>query len=169
VTGPFSFNLFLLAIPVYFVWSAFRYEPQARYIPLLIGVFVLILQIWVAVVEWFPAFVRVFDAPLTSFGPGAGRGPSEATDPLGSSQKRRRVAVMMIWMAVFFLLLYFLGTFPATFGFIFLFLLISGRVPWWEGLAVSAGVVGIIWVLFNAMMKFELFQGILFGALVPAF
>ncbi len=168
--GSALFNLFLLTIPAYFIWSAFLYPPKARYIPFLISVPVLILQAWIVLGEWFPGVSRPFDTSLVNLGRGRNPGPLTAEGEASeAASKGGRVALMAVWMATFFFLFYFLGSLPATFGFIFLFLLISGRVSWRLAGAVSAGMVVMIWGLFTAMMKFELFGGVLFGSLVPPF
>jgi hypothetical protein len=161
------FHLLLLAVPVYFVWSAFSYSPQARYIPLIIGTLVLFFQIGVILRELFPTLLRGADVSILTLATNDDPPPAEVADE--PVLHGRRVAAMVIWMAFFFLLFSFLGSLPATFIFIFLFILISGRVPWWGALAVSAGMVVLVWGLFVAMMKFQLFEGVLFGGLVPPF
>jgi hypothetical protein len=168
MSGSVAFNLFLLAIPLYFVWSAFSYPLQARYIPLILGGIVVLFQILVLLGEWFPRLFRVFDSSLMSV-EGQRNVRLELAETQGEVRQGWRAVAMSLWMAAFFLLWYLLGSLPATFGFIFLFLLISGKSRWWMALAVAAGMVVMIWALFVAMMKFQLFEGVLFGGLVPPF
>lgn len=144
MTGRLGFNLFLLAVAAYFVWSATGYEPAARRIPVMIGLIVLALQAWVTVRElrW-----REDGQHL----------PGEA----------RRVLAMAAWMALFFVLFAVLGTLAALFAFLFLFLVSGKRLHGWGAAAVAGALSGGIWLVFARLMRFELYPGILFGAALP--
>ena len=150
-----AFNLLLLAGAGYFVWSATGYEPQARQIPLLIGGLVLVLQAWVTAKEAAAALQGV-PLPLSA----------DAAETV-TADTGRRVAAMCGWMALFFALFVVLGTLPATFLFIVLFLLTGGRSGWWPALLIAAAVAGTIWLLFVKLMRFELYPGLLFGGTLP--
>jgi hypothetical protein len=153
MTGRLAFNLFLLALVAYFVWSATGYEPQARQIPLLIGGLVLVLQAWVTVKE----------AIATELAPAA-----EGAEAPPPADERTRVAAMCGWMLLFFALFVVLGTLPAVFLFILLFLVTRRDVRWWMALAISVAMAGAIWLLFVRVMRFELYPGVLFGGTLPA-
>lgn len=151
MTGRLAFNLLVLAVVAYFVWNATDYEPQARTIPLVIGGFVLILQCWVTIKE----------ATAT-----------EAAAPSGTEEPRpanetSRVAALFGWMLLFFALFILLGTTPAIFLFIVLFLGLRRDVPKWMALAVAGGMSLAIWVLFVWLMRFQLYPGVLFGGTLP--
>ena len=144
MSGRLGFNLFLLAVAAYFVWSATGYEPAARRIPVMIGLIVLALQAWVTVRElrWREQGEHL---------------PGEA----------RRVLAMAAWMALFFALFAVLGTLAALFAFLFLFLVSGGRLHWWGAAALGGALSGGIWLVFVRLMRFELYPGILFGAALP--
>lgn len=147
MNGSLVFNLFLLAIPVYFVWSSFSYAPTARYIPLIIGIPVLALQAWVVLRELLRAPAR-----------------AEATPP---AHEGRRAISIILWMALFFILFTVLGAYPAAFIFVLLSLVISSRTSWRLALAIATGVVVTLWILFGLIMRYRLYEGALFGGLIP--
>ena len=89
---------------------------------------------------------------------------AESTHP---ADEGRQVILISLWMALHFFLFCLVGAYPATFSFIVLFLVISSRTSWRLALAISAGTVVTLWVLFRLIMKYQLFEGALFGGLVP--
>jgi len=151
MTGRFAFNLLLLVVAAYFVWSATDYEPQARTIPLVIGVLVFIAQGWITFKEAMAA-----EPPA----------PQEGQEPLPADEANR-VAVLSGWMALFFALFLLFGTLPAIFLFILLFLGLRRDVRKWMALAVAGGMSLAVWVLFVLLMHFELYPGVLFGGSLP--
>ncbi len=164
--GSLVFNLLLLAIPVYFVWTCFSYVSTARYIPLIVGIPVLVLQAWIILQERFLSRSGAFDLSILDLGgvPGATPAPAEVKHPADES---RKVLVITAWMTIYFVLFVFLGAYPSTFGFVVLFLLISSRTSWRLALAISTGTVVTLWVLFRLIMQYHLYEGALFGGLVP--
>jgi hypothetical protein len=150
--GRLLFNIFLLALAAYFVWSAFSFDPQARQIPLLIGGMVLVLQTWVTI------------KAAT-----AGEGPAETHEGDGPppANEAARVAAVGGWMVLFFALFMGLGTLPATFLFILLFLARQPGVSLVMSLGVAAAVSIAIWLLFVRLTRFELYPGVLFGGTLP--
>lgn len=151
--GPLAFNLFLLAAAVYFVWSAIGYGPEARRIPLLVGVIVVVLQVWVTVKD--AVREKLVNAVVDS---GDERPPAN---------EMAHVAAMCGWMFLFFVLIAIFGTLPAIFVVILLFLLMQREVYWATALALAASVPGAIWLLFVRLMHFELYPGVLFGGTLP--
>ncbi len=151
MTGRLAFNLLLLAFAAYFVWSATNYEPQARTIPLVIGVLVFIAQGWITFKEAMAA-----EPPA----------PQEGQEPLPADEANR-VFVLSGWMALFFALFTLFGTLPAIFLFILLFLGLRRDVQKWVALAVAGGMSLAVWVLFVRLMRFELYPGALFGGALP--
>lgn len=148
MNGRLAFNLMLLAVAAYFVWSAIGYEPAARRIPMLIGIVVLVLQAWVTLREQLrPQTV----AAEEHFPPGEWRG----------------VVAMSGWMALFFALFTVLGTLVAIFAFIFLFLVSGRRLAWWGAGTLAGALAGGIWLVFVKLMRFELYPGLLFGGTLP--
>jgi hypothetical protein len=153
MTGRFVFNLMLLAVSAYFVWAAFGLEPAGRRIPILIGVLVLVFQGWVT--------VREFLSPPTA--PPVLEGGEEIPPDEG-----RRVAIMTAWMVGYFALFTVFGTLIATVAFIFLFLVSVRAIAWWGALGIAAAMSLAIWVTFVKLMRFELYEGLLFGGTLPA-
>jgi hypothetical protein len=148
MSGRLAFNLLLLAVAAYFVWSATGYEPAARRIPIMIGVLVLALQAWVT--------ARELLKPETA--------PSDEDFPPG---EWRGVLAMSGWMALFFALFTVLGTVVAVFAFILLFLASGRRLPWWGAAALAGGLAGGIWLVFVKLLRFELYPGLAFGGTLP--
>lgn len=156
MNGRLAFNLLLLALAACFVWNATGYEPQARYIPLLIGTLVLVLQAW--------GTARDFLVAGRGAVPPAGEG--EAPPP---TDEMARVAAMAGWMLLYLALSAVLGTLIAGFLFMLLFLAAQKGVRWWVALAVAGGMSAAIWGVFAKLMRFELYPGILFGGALPPF
>ena len=152
MSGRLAFNLLLLAVAAYFVWSAIGYEPQARLIPMIIGSMTLVLQAW----------VTIRDAIITEVVPAA-----ESAENRPPANEAKHVAVMCGWMLLFLTLFAILGTLPAIFLFILLFLCMQRDVRWWTALTVAAATSGAIWLLFVRLMRFELYPGVLFGGDLP--
>jgi len=164
--GSLVFNLFLLAIPAYFVWSSFSYVSTARYIPLIIGIPVLVLQVWVILQERFPSRSGTFDLSILDLAQGRGSAPAQA-ESTHPADEGRQVIIISSWLALYFVLFCLVGAYPATFGYIVLFLLVSSRTSWRLALAISTGTVVTLWVLFRLIMRYQLYEGALFGGLVP--
>lgn len=164
--GAIVFNLFVLAIPAYFVWSSFSYVPTARYIPLLIGIPVLILQVWVMLQEHSSSRSGTYDLSILDLGGGQKFAPAQARSK-HPADEGRQVIIITLWMGLYFAVFVFFGAYPATFSYIVLFLLISSRTSWRLALAISAGTVVTLWVLFGLIMRYQLYEGALFGGLVP--
>jgi len=148
MSGRLAFNLMLLAVAGYFVWSAAGYDPPARRIPIMIGVLVLALQLWVTMKE---SLGRSISPAAQGFPP----------------DERRRVAAMSGWMALFFVLFAGVGTLIGTLVFIFLFLAAGKKAPWGVALGVAAAASGVIWLMFAWLMRFELYPGMLFDGTLP--
>jgi|SRR3990170_4311347 len=164
--GSLVFNLFLLAIPAYFVWSCFSYVPTARYIPLLIGIPALVLQVWVILQERSPSRSGAFDLSILDLGGGQRLAPAQA-ESTHPADEGRQVILISLWMALYFVLFCLVGAYPATFSFVVLFLLVSSRTSWRLALAISTGTVVTLWALFGLIMRYQLYEGALFGGLVP--
>ncbi len=152
MTGRLAFNLLLLAFAAYFVWSAIGYEPKARFIPLVLGLLVLIAQGWVTFKEAMAA-----EPPA----------PQEGHES-PPAHEASRVAALSGWMVLFFALFLLLGTLPAIFLFIVLFLGLRRDVRKWLALAVAGGMSLAVWVLFVRLMRFELYPGVFFGGSLPS-
>lgn len=164
--GSLVFNLFLLAIPAYFVWSCFSYLSTARYIPLIIGIPVLVLQFWVILQERSPSRSGAFDVSILDLGGGQRLAPAQA-ESTHPADEGWQVILISLWMALYFVLFCLVVAYPATFSFVVLFLLVSSRTSWRLALAISTGTVVTLWVLFGLIMRYQLYEGAFFGGLVP--
>lgn len=171
--GSFAFSVFLLAIPVYFIVKALEYSPQARVVPLVIAVPTLALQLLVILGHQFPRLLRGFDVDIVAM---ARRGNPLSLDPAaaaasearpGHREELRGIMAMTGWMVACFVGLSLVGFLPTLFGFVSLFLLLSGKTRWWAALLAGAGFSAAIWVVFVKGMRLTLFEGVLFGGLLP--
>ncbi len=75
---------------------------------------------------------------------------------------------MTSWMIGFFVLFVVFGTLIATFAFIFLFLAATRSVAWWTALGIAGGISAAIWLIFLKALRFELYDGVIFGAVLPS-
>jgi hypothetical protein len=134
---------------------------------MLIGGIVFSLQVWVIIGDLFPGLRQAFDATPQKLK--MGQGSEDLQERSTPSREIWQVGIMLTWMALFFSVLTLLGFLPAILIFVSLFLAISGRISWWFALLMSSGLTVVIWGVFVSVMRFQLFQGILFGTSVPPF
>jgi len=161
--GRSLFNLSVLLVPSYFLWSASGYGPQAKMVPLLIGLVVFLLQAWVTIEDLIPERIRVFRS-RSRYKPNQNNADTEGPTPLG--REITQAGMMSGWMLFFFVAISLLGFLLGILIFVLLFLVISGKSSWRFALVMSAGLTTLTWVTFVRWMKFKLFQGLLFGSFV---
>ena len=156
-SGRLFFHLLLLYFPAYFFWSALSYDARARLIPTLVSAVVFALQFAVIAGECRKAVV------------GRGRSDSEPGEELLIGREVLQVAIIGVWTLLFFFSIYFVGFLPGAFLFFLFFLRACGRTSWFMAVGGATVLVVFIWCLFVKLLRFELFAGVLFGAVTPGF
>lgn len=78
-----------------------------------------------------------------------------------------RAAVICAWLLGFFIVVFFIGFYPSMFLFTLGFLKLEGKTSWLAALAMAVCVTATLYGSFDYLMGQELFEGILFDAIVP--
>lgn len=147
------------------VLTSFSYFPKARLLPLVVGIPTLIFSILALIGEIYPKLLRLLDVSLIDYTAG---GLVKEEESLGKPKDTtRQVLNLSLWLTGFFILVYLVGFLISIGVFGLLFLKVYGKVGWLKAIVVTAGTWGFIVGMFEVFMKVELFQGVLFGAIVP--
>ncbi len=146
----------LFAVAVGFTALTGQFSPAARAVPRLVGLVVLLLCAL--------DLLSRLDAPI-------GRALAGWLNPAGLTEPHQGVdrALMARQMAAtgatigFVAAFVLLGVLPAVALFGVLALRFGGRLGWRTGLATSAAMTGLVWLLFGRVLGLALFPGLLFG------
>lgn len=153
------FNLALVAVLLAFVTVAAGYNPQARLMPLVIGVPILALAVWQTVSDLILGARRAAEAVT---GEHASASPKEVPTP--SRMPGREIRVFL-WTLLLFLLLYLFGFIVTTFLYTFLSLKIRSRLNWSLSLGVAAAALAFLYGVMVYALKVQLYPGIVTLAL----
>ena len=161
--GRLAFTALILLFVLFFIVTSFSYEHDARLIPLLVGFSTLVLVLAVLVNEIHPVSIIekmnvdwTKDLKVQEFSP----------------KKKEKVAakkllIIICWIFGFFLFIFLFG-FPISIAlFTFAFLKIEGKVSWAKALLTAVIVSAAVFVIFEWAMGFGLFEGVLFGEIIP--
>jgi hypothetical protein len=155
--------MLLLVYALVFVVYSFRYGREARLIPLLVALTTLALVILVLIHDHRPlAFLQRMDIDLTS---------KYRTQSISAPQDSRPSITSLVyiacWIFGFFIAVLIIGFHFSIPLFTLVYLKIKGKVSWFKA-ASSAAVLGAAaYAVFELIMGFRLFQGWLFGEILP--
>ncbi|MDH3446115.1 MAG: hypothetical protein OEN50_19485 [Deltaproteobacteria bacterium] len=147
-----AINFLYLVIVGSMVYAAYHYGGEASIVSLVIGV---------------PTLVMI----LFAIGYGFLNSSESAVEPAASEEAATapwsRAALIGAWLVGFLLLIFFIGFYKTIPIFALGYLKIQGKTSW----VIASVTAGILWAVlylsFDYLMGQELFQGILFKALVP--
>ena len=126
-----------------FIAFALDYAPEARLMPLTVGIPALLLSLLQLCQDIFPAN-------------DAGR-----EDP--SSNDKKQILIMLGWFAGLVLATVMFGVLPAGWLFIFTFLRYQHRQSLWYALIIATSFILLIHLLFEVLLNVELLQGLIFA------
>jgi len=162
----FSGSMFFTALLVFFagaiVFVALTYPSDARQAPLLIGIATVALGVLLLIGERYPKLLSMMNVSMMQYG-----GSLEETDELeevGDREELKRLMVMMGWMVGFFGFVYGVGFLVAIAIFVLAYVKTYARTGWMWSVLVTAGVWVFVYVMFELVIRVELYRGILFGA-----
>ncbi len=146
----------LLAITVIYLATAYSYSPDARAVP--------------AGVAWVMLVLVVLDL-ISRTQTSAGKILMHWLNPAGDAAKLESVKrfpllkqlTAVLWVAGFAAALVLIGILYAVPLYVFSSLYFQGRRPLFMCLGVSAAATVMIWLLFDVVLRLELYPGILFG------
>ena len=159
------FDTILLVGIAVMLLEALSFREKARQWPIVVCVAVLVLGIIALIIRMYPKWEKSFSALLL--------GSSDVTLP-GESEKpeegaEKRVVSIAIWFVGYFFCIYFVGFNIATGVFVFRCLKILGKVGWIKSFLLTMGTWVFVYLLFDVILKTELFKGIFFGEIPPLF
>lgn len=158
-----AFELFLLVLCLAFVLAALRYGPEARMMPLLIGIAGLCAFVLIIINEFHPLrWVAAMDFGLMdAFVDKKGRKISK------ESASGEKLWVILLWILGLFLIVFLAGFHVGIVAFCLLYLRYKARVGWVKAAVGSLVLWAAVFLIFQVAMDFELFKGVLFGEFVP--
>jgi hypothetical protein len=146
----------ILVLAVGFLLSAYGYEGRTRQVPVLIGWILVALCLLDVVAASGTRAGKAVRAFFT--GTIVGERNDELWDyPVG------RVLVAMAWPTAFLVVVVLIGLVAAIPVFVFLFVLIQGRSNVRRALLASAVTTGCIYALFEQVLNYKMYQGVLFA------
>jgi hypothetical protein len=143
--------------------NSYSYRPRERLVPLLVGIATLIICLLVLVDELHP--IRLLSRLNIDLMSAAG-GPL-----LGEPEERRTTMELLhiiAWMMGFLILIFLVGFYISIVLFSFTFLKIQGKIGWVKAVLVTAIVWCFIFAIFELTMELHMFQGVLFGDILPS-
>jgi len=161
--GQVLFAGLLLIFVLFIVAGSFKYDPKARLIPLCVGLGTLVLIALALIDAVRPlAFLKKLNLdPTEAY---RSKEPFSGTKSGSSGTK---LGVLMIWLSGFFILIFFFGFNLGIPLFASAFLKREAGVSWGKSLMTAGLIWGAIFVVFELAMKFSLFKGWIFGAVLP--
>ena len=146
------FDVLLLLITGTAVVMSFSYDPTARAFPLYFGLipflFVL-LNLIVGSMADPPKALRFIKQKGTLSGLG-GKGEEERKPEDEITWKQ--IMGVVAWLIGYIVALVYVYYLAATFAFLFLFLMVAGKVPWFKTLLISVCFTGLLYVLFEVIL-----------------
>lgn len=160
------FSLLVVAMLARVLWEARAWPPQSRFFPWSVGISVLCLalaQLGIAVRNMFrsePASQEAVSHDAQSSGNGEEASRSRQGDA-DRKVTRRRVIVMQVWVAIFFLGIWLLGFKVGAFVLTFVFLKLAAKERW--GISIAFGVMSYLFflVVFDIALKVPLATGLI--------
>jgi hypothetical protein len=142
----------ILALTVAFLIVGYRYPPLARQFPITVA--------WVILALAGLDIASRIDSPIgAALKDRLDRGGA-AAEKIGS---RRAQFGAVVWLAGFAVLLWLFGVLYAVPLYVFASLRLRGYRPWLRCLLGAATSTAIVWLLFSAALRIELYRGIIFG------
>ena len=161
--GRLAFTALILLFVLFFIVTSFSYEHDARLIPLLVGFSTLVLVLAVLVNEIHPvSIIEKMNVDWTK-----DLKVQESSPKKKEKVVAKKLLIIICWIFGFFLFIFLFG-FPISIAlFTFAFLKIEGKVSWAKALLTAVIVSAAVFVIFEWAMGFGLFEGVLFGEIIP--
>ena len=146
----------LLVLTIFYLATAYNYEPDARAVP--------------AGVAWVMLVLVILDL-VSRTRTAAGIALMHWLNPAGDADKMRdhkrypalKQIGAVLWIAGFAAAMVLIGILYAVPLYVFSSLYLRGRRPLWLAAGVAAAATAMIWLLFVAVLGLELYPGVLFS------
>ena len=156
----FFFTLLLLVFVLVILFHTLSFDAKTKLVPFLIGAGSLLLGLAVLMGERFPRFQKLFEVDLFRT-----KGAFETREFQAKWTERKGFLIIILWLVLFASLIFFLGFLIAVPTCVLLFIKLCGNQSWSKSLIVTAAVWIFVYGLFEVLMGFELFEGVIFGGI----
>lgn len=164
------YTMLLLVVPLVIVFARYGFDEKARAIPLLAGTVTLILGIIVLIGEAYPRIGKKFESDLFTLDKGEAKKETEPeVEEVSLPDQTKQILGFLALLVGFFIVIWLVGFFLAVPVFVFLSLIIFAHARLVNAILITLATEAFVLVVFQYLMGFELFGGILFGAIPPPF
>jgi Na+-transporting methylmalonyl-CoA/oxaloacetate decarboxylase gamma subunit len=148
--------LLLLAFTLSFVVTSFDYKADTRAMPLVIAGLTVVLLVLELLAQRRDRIGEV----LRRFFSGNTRLPADAP---GKKPSVSREIGAVLWVVAFLVLAILVGFYIAIPVYVFAYLAIYARKPAMISAITALGIVALLYVLFQVLLTYPIFSGVLFG------
>ena len=141
--------------------ASFSYNQKTRLVPVIVGCVSLILSLIIFLGELLPRFRQVFEVDLFTRDKIVAREKSQ-----GKWDEKKGLTIAFSWLVFFAVLLFLAGFNFAVPLCVMVYVRFFGKQNWPMSLAITAMIWVFIYGLFQVIMDYTLFEGILFGGIV---
>jgi hypothetical protein len=162
--------MLLLVVPLVIIFGRYGFHEKARAIPLLAGIATLILGIIALIGEAIPRIGKKFESDLFTLDNGEVKNePDPEVEKVKSPDPTKQILGCLALLVGFFIMIWLAGFLLAVPVFVFLFLMIFAQARLVNAVLITLVTEAFVFVVFQYLMGFELFGGILFGEIPPPF
>lgn len=157
--GALYFALGLFALTIVFIYLSYDYAPEVRLFPLMVGYTGLILCTLDLISLTDTGFGRIIDSVFS------GKAAEEAGEETGKAPpkfapKLSRQLIAMAWMVGLTIGIYIVGFMAVVPVYVFSSMLFQGKKSVKQCAYGAVGATVFIWVMFELLLKYELYRGI---------
>jgi len=167
--GSLWFSILIAIFAFSIAIASLQFSGKAGLVPLLVSVVVGALTIIAMISDAIPRLSKILTPgffEVENLDKVLGK-DTASKDEMQKTGEGRAVLQILFWCSGFFVLIYFIGFIPAIGLFAFLILRFYTKLSWLKSLVGDAIITGFVVVVFHFIFGFELFQGVLFGAIAP--
>lgn len=160
------FSLLIVGLLAWVLWEARAWPPQSRFFPWSVGISVLCLalvQLGIAVRNMFRSEPAVEEA-VSHDAQSSGNGEEGSRSRQGDADRKvtgRRVIVMQVWVAIFFLGIWLLGFKVGAFVLTLVFLKLAAKERWEISAAFAVMSYLFFLLVFDIALKVPLATGLI--------
>lgn len=158
-----AFELLVLFLVLFFIVASFSYDRRAKLMPLLVGFSTLVLVLVLLVNRIHPvSIIGKIDVDWTE-----NLRLQELSQEREKEVGPKRFLLIVLWIFGFFLSILLFGFYISIALFTFAFLRFQGKVSHTKALLAAVLTWAAVLAIFEWAMGFGLFEGLLFGAILP--
>ncbi len=161
--GTFWFTAFLSIFFIIVFWVSLGYNPKARFVPIVLSIPMFLLTIYLLLGEKYPKLISGFEGALPTSTVTNSASARDKDKKEKENKKQYALIGLLIGTYISIICVGFLITIPL---FVIIFVKFYGKLTWLQALLVTAVVEGILFGLFEVVLKSDLYNGVFFGAML---